>query len=188
VSPLLAANSIFSIALKAAYTYVYELQISVAFCKQKTFLFHATFANWFRVIFHDWKRENSPIILWTVMIYSLIFWLVLTFGLFFELCPFACYHSDCATWFLIKLLRHWVCWLMNYTWLHRGHGECKVFIWYDPYYYKLLTYQFYEISCCNVYKLWLGKRAWFTYELDVILNGEVWLYTWRIGETFVFWI
>jgi hypothetical protein len=49
----LAANSMFSIALKAAYTYVYELQISVAFCKQKTFLFHATFANWFRVIFHD---------------------------------------------------------------------------------------------------------------------------------------
>jgi hypothetical protein len=58
-----------------------ELQISVPFCKQKTFLFHATFANWFRFSFHDWKREKSSIVIWTVIIFSLIFWKALTFGL-----------------------------------------------------------------------------------------------------------
>jgi hypothetical protein len=53
VTPVLAANLIFSISLKDAYTYVYELQISVAFCKKTTLSFQATFENWFQFSFHD---------------------------------------------------------------------------------------------------------------------------------------
>jgi hypothetical protein len=43
----------FQLPLKLPTPMSLELQISVAFCKQKTFLFHATLANWFRFSFHD---------------------------------------------------------------------------------------------------------------------------------------
>jgi len=58
-----------------------ELQIFVAFCKETMFSFQPKFANWFQFSFHDWKRENSSIVIWIVMICSLICWLVLTLGL-----------------------------------------------------------------------------------------------------------
>jgi hypothetical protein len=51
VSPLLAANSIFLIALKAAYTYVYELQISVAFAKRRKFHFKGHLQIGFNLVF-----------------------------------------------------------------------------------------------------------------------------------------
>jgi hypothetical protein len=44
---------IFQLPLKLPTPMSLELQISVAFCKQKTFLFHATFAIGFDLFFHD---------------------------------------------------------------------------------------------------------------------------------------
>ena len=78
---------------------------------------------------------------------------------------------------------------MNYTWLYRGHDELKVFIWYDPYYLKALGLSIlWNLLLQCFINFDYAKGAWVTYEVDFISNGNVWLYTWRVGEAFGFYV
>ena len=105
-----------------------ELQISVAFCKQKTFLFHATFANWFRFIFSRlkaWKLLHRYLDCHSIL---LIFWKELTFGLllsgqsdFFSNYVHLYTLTLIAHFDFIWLISHWACKFICYIWFYKGH-------------------------------------------------------------------
>ena len=97
----------FQLPLKLPTPMSLELQIFVAFCKQKTLSFQATFANWFRFIFSRlkaWKLLhrylNCHDLLIDILIGTYLWFIIKWLEWFFELWPFAYSYFDCTTWFL----------------------------------------------------------------------------------------
>ena len=97
------------------------------------------------------------------------------------------------------MIRHWVCWLMNYTWLYRGHGGLNFSLWYDPIimssrlidFIKSLVPMFYKLGLCNKR---MGQR-WVWCHGNVLHLAHWWnfwiscrfeLYTWRINIIYGF--
>ena len=153
---LLAANSIFSIALKAAYTYV---SWTSNFCRilQKDDIFISCDTRKLISIqfsrLKAWKLLHCYLDCHSLL---LIFWKALTFGLLLSgWSDFSNYvHLPTFTLitqldFIIQLMRHWAWESMGYIWFPKGHGWF-FFMWCDPYFHKLLVYRFYEIFWHNV--------------------------------------
>ena len=58
-----------------------------------------------RFSFHDWKRENFSIVIWTVIVFYWYFEWHFTLGLSYgwkDFLNFAYSYFDCATWFLFN--------------------------------------------------------------------------------------
>jgi len=128
---LLAANSIFSISLKAAYTYVSWTSNFYRILQIENIFISCDICNWFRFIFSwlkAWKLIHCYLNCHELLIDILIdtyLWFIIWLRRSFKL-----WH--CFLWLrdlvIIRLIRLWACKFMIYTWLYKGHGGLKVFI------------------------------------------------------------